>query len=197
MLTLITGVIGCPEYADLAKHVLEGGAHRPELTGTRGLDQLKSWTERRLPLVRTARNALRAATNWPSVHAAVIRDPRLAELLEAAGLSAPTLAQTMSETGLRSDVRGHLDEVRGEMVRGWALDLNASAQPVRVQVACEGRLLVETVTGSARPDVLQIAGGDGRAGFIVRSPLIADSRGGLTVHAGPDRLTLLAPTCTP
>ncbi len=192
---LFSVVLRSDEFTFLAKRSLTGDAPRPALTVVHSLEALKAWIERRVPLLRQAAQKVRAAPNWPAVHAAVIADHAFTARIEASGLPVRRLSKAVLDFSLRSDIRGHVDEVAAETVTGWALDLNAPLRPVEIEVSQYGRVLVETVTGEARPDVLRLAGGDGRAGFRMRTPLLANVARGLRVRAGADRVLL--PRSTP
>jgi hypothetical protein len=62
--------------------------------------------------------------------------------------------------------RGKVDLVSLENgIEGWALDLDAPATPLRLQLLAGSEVIAETSTGLKRPDVIALAGADGAPGF--------------------------------
>ena len=77
--------------------------------------------------------------------------------------------------------RGKVDVVSLENgIEGWALDLDAPAVPLRLQLMAGNEMIAETSTGLKRPDVVALVGADAAPGFLFPPDVLLNLQGELS-----------------
>lgn len=69
---------------------------------------------------------------------------------------------------------GRIDGISGEMISGWALDLDSLSASVEIIVFLDEVQIGVGVASDLRPDVARLFGGPGRTGFNIILPIGAD-----------------------
>jgi GT2 family glycosyltransferase len=85
-------------------------------------------------------------------------------------LAGPAIAVNAGTAGMV----GCLDAASPNHVEGWAVNLRAQLEPVRLEVTVDGRVVLSLLADLLRPDIAALGLGGGRCGFAAELPAHPD-----------------------
>lgn len=171
------------------EQVIRGEPIAGGLFDTPPSEALRAWAAAFCPLSDSGRARVLAAASWYGLFHALLSDPLLAGAVfeekdparSRAFLAALAAGHAKAQASM-GEIRGAVDIVANQDIRGWALDTRDPDRVLELELHLDGVFAGAASTDAFRLDIQEIYGGDGRRGFVIgRRP--GDTPEGATVAA--------------